>query len=356
MRSITGLILLLIGFGVGAHAYYPDTFEKHVHLAKLSRSVAPVTVEHGVYSATPAVERSFSPGRQFYGSGERLKTGSIKTVVQPERPILTTTPKVVTRNGWNARVLTARSTDGSDRYGAGSKLSAPRDYYEMVRAVQTELRRVGCYDGRIDGSWGAGSKFAVREFMQLVNSALPTDKPDQFMLSLLRSYKGSGCNVQCQSGYTKSSHGRCLPYAITAQASPGPADKASNTPTRVPVARLVRRDGVMAEHTNVATKTRRARLPGMMAIGGPAPDRYSARQTAPGVATAPLITSSVPKPILRARPVHRPIAKRIYSKTRRASSSKTKRSWRGKAHRYKSASRKRARRRALMRQAFGEEF
>ena len=178
---------------------------------------------------------------------------------------------------------------------------------------------------------------------------MPSDKPDHFMLALLRSYKGAGCDAQCGSGFTKSSHGRCLPYAITAQAETNSASE-PGIRAPAPVARLVRQDGVMPQHADIARKTRRAPPPGMMAVGGPAPDRYGARQIAPGVSSAPLLTSTAPQPVVRAEPVQRPSA------SKRTRSTKTRRAAKGKARKYRSATRKRARRRALIRQAFGEDF
>ncbi|KGJ04225.1 hypothetical protein IT41_11055 [Paracoccus halophilus] len=34
----------------------------------------------------------------------------------------------------------------------------------LAEALQTELLRLGCYDGRIDGAWGAGSERAVERW------------------------------------------------------------------------------------------------------------------------------------------------------------------------------------------------
>jgi hypothetical protein len=207
----------------------------------------------------------------------------------------------------------------------------------LVRDLQTELRRVGCYGGKLDGSWGAGSKYAIRAFLQNLNSALPTDQPDHFMLSLLRSQRGVVCGKPCQHGYTKSSSGRCLPYAITAQT---PESKGGLT---APTARLVRSNGQLAvsnaQQPGVAGSwQRRAPLEGRMAVG-----------------VAPPLTQS--QPLARAKPLqqtrlHKPARRSGSSRARSRSKSKASR----KARSYTKTARKRARRRALMRQAFGESF
>lgn len=63
----------------------------------------------------------------------------------------------------------------------------------MVRKLQDELRRVGCYHSRIDGDWGPASRFAMAAFTKSVNAALPTDRPDVVLLTLVRRHTGKAC-------------------------------------------------------------------------------------------------------------------------------------------------------------------
>ena len=63
-----------------------------------------------------------------------------------------------------------------------------------IRSLQRELRRLGCYDGPIDGDWGPASHFAAAKFTHAVNAALPTDSPDAALLALSRQYAGPACN------------------------------------------------------------------------------------------------------------------------------------------------------------------
>lgn len=63
----------------------------------------------------------------------------------------------------------------------------------VVRQLQQELRRVGCYHGRIDGDWGPASRFAMAAFTTSVNAALPTARPDIVLLTLVRRHVGVAC-------------------------------------------------------------------------------------------------------------------------------------------------------------------
>jgi hypothetical protein len=51
-----------------------------------------------------------------------------------------------------------------------------------IRALQRELKRLGCYTGKIDGAWGPVSREAAIMFVQSAGLALPADKPYQAIL------------------------------------------------------------------------------------------------------------------------------------------------------------------------------
>ncbi|HWB47871.1 MAG TPA: caspase family protein [Stellaceae bacterium] len=48
------------------------------------------------------------------------------------------------------------------------------DAAEIARSLQSELKRVGCYNGAVDGIWGPGTQAAVQEFNQHAGKALDT--------------------------------------------------------------------------------------------------------------------------------------------------------------------------------------
>ena len=59
---------------------------------------------------------------------------------------------------------------------AGTPVAGP----ELVSDLQTELKRVGCYDGPIDGIWTPQTRQAMITLVQRSNARLPTDKADWF--------------------------------------------------------------------------------------------------------------------------------------------------------------------------------
>jgi hypothetical protein len=150
--------------------------------------------------------------------------------------------------------------------------SNPDSRYKLVLDIQRELKRVGCYYGRLNGSWGDASKYAMKDFMDRVNAALPIEEPDYVLLTLLQAQSGRTCG-ECPAGQMATAGGRCVPQAnyaqtqqpgawpttTTAAAAPSPEPlpwKASGStqPLFKPVASSV----ISSEP-----------LPGRMAIGGP---------------------------------------------------------------------------------------
>jgi hypothetical protein len=59
----------------------------------------------------------------------------------------------------------------------------------LVRALQTELKRVGCDPGAIDGKWGSDGKEALRRFLRSAKIDLKTDEPSEAALAELAKKK-----------------------------------------------------------------------------------------------------------------------------------------------------------------------
>ena len=100
-----------------------------------------------------------------------------------------------------------------------SKSSAPKDRVTMGRQLQTELKRVGCYQGDLNGIWTRESREAMRAFIDRANARLPIDEPDVIQLTLLRTYVGKVCGERCPAGQGLNHTGGCVPHAILALTS-----------------------------------------------------------------------------------------------------------------------------------------
>jgi hypothetical protein len=74
------------------------------------------------------------------------------------------------------------------------------DRASLTSTLQGELKRVGCYDGYINGDWSTLTRNAMKAFTHYVNARLPVDKPDIVLLSLIQGYEGKACRGSCPAG------------------------------------------------------------------------------------------------------------------------------------------------------------
>ncbi len=58
---------------------------------------------------------------------------------------------------------------------------------QLTRQLQTELARVGCDPGKVDGKWGAKGQRALRQFVQKTNIAVITTNPTEEALKAVKS-------------------------------------------------------------------------------------------------------------------------------------------------------------------------
>jgi len=268
MRSLSGFVLLA-GVGVGLFVYLPAPVDRDISLDQARRHVAERAIEMRL-TATAALnetsvlgrERTFSPNVPLITAARR--TAPAPSVTVTTAPIAGTT-QPTTSGAWNTSVGYAAT--GTPAYAQHTSLQ-PTDAagrYQLIVELQQELRRLGCYYGRIDGSWGAGSKHAMSYFTNRVNAELPVDNPDYVLLTLLKSHNGKTCGP-CPAGQSATADGRCVAQTATTatsqQALPWhtttaqPAPSTASRPLFTPVPTTV-----------VSTEP----LPGRMAIGAPSP-------------------------------------------------------------------------------------
>lgn len=99
---------------------------------------------------------------------------------------------------------------------ANSTPVAPRlrpavgDHLSLAQELQSELQRVGCYAGSIDGVWSPLAKEAMKSFMQRVNAQLPVNEPDYVHLALVKGRQDKVCVKQCPAGHSLTADNACV--------------------------------------------------------------------------------------------------------------------------------------------------
>lgn len=109
-------------------------------------------------------------------------------------------------------------------------LSVEANSLDVTRSLQTELSRVGCHLGAIDGEWTPASQSSFDSFVRYAGVKLDNDIALTDALDLVRGKKARVCPLLCEQGF-RADKGRCVAVK-PARAKPEPAvrEKASKPP------------------------------------------------------------------------------------------------------------------------------
>ena len=100
---------------------------------------------------------------------------------------------------------------------------------ELASAMQTELNRLGCPAGKVDGDWGNRSRQALQSYGREAGIELASLDPDPAVLDLLRKSTGRVCPLTCGRNQ-ELKNGKCV--AVQSQQAPTDTkDKTSKTKT-----------------------------------------------------------------------------------------------------------------------------
>ena len=99
---------------------------------------------------------------------------------------------------------------------------------DLTVAVQTELKRLGCYDAKIDGKWGRKSQAAVEAFSERLGGAWADVAPRQTLVAALRAYPAGYCTAECTA---KDTGGQC---AVTAAPKANESNEARTDTSYLP--------------------------------------------------------------------------------------------------------------------------
>ena len=274
MRGLGGFVLLA-GIGVGLFVYFPAPVDRSTSLEQAKRVVAERIATREVRSKTSTIARktpaavsrlaSFSPTAPLAAPSRKSRVAAAAIA-----PPLAAATKIEPVPSWQASVVPTAGVGGP----SGSLSPTDADsHYKLVVDLQQQLKRVGCYWGRTNGAWNNNTREAMRSFTANTNAALPVDKPDYLLLSLLKSHNGRSCGTPETTVAAPARGKNAAVAAAQPEVLPWKAGPASQTGTRLytPLPNSV----VSAEP-----------LPGRMAIGGP--------RDLPPAAQAPLVPGGAP--------------------------------------------------------------
>jgi hypothetical protein len=209
MRKPTRVVLVLVvAILIGAHAVAGPA-ERSELLQQLASGLEAWTSFIGL---TTTIAEPAAPARSAGQAGEAEPAPRIAwhRPPAPAEESMSTEP---------ARVEPARAvavpTGPRKPIGQPSNADVPAtDPVTLVRELQRELHRVGCYSAQVTGLWTPSTRRAMQEFMGRANASLPVDKPDEVLLALVRSFPGKACGAPCLQGESLTPAGRCVPGVV----------------------------------------------------------------------------------------------------------------------------------------------
>lgn len=106
----------------------------------------------------------------------------------------------------------------------------------LARLLQTELKRVGCDPGAIDGQWGGKGEGALERFARHAKLALKTDAPTAAALEAVKGQPGRICPLECGPNAVER-NGACVakappPYRAPPRAIAAPKKAVAPAPKR----------------------------------------------------------------------------------------------------------------------------
>ncbi len=158
----------------------------------------------------------------------------------------------------------------------------PDDRAALARALQRELKRVGCYNGEITGVWTTSSRMAMKSFIERVNASLPIDNADPVLLSLVQGHRERACGAPCPAGQTAAESGVCLPNGVLAKAAKeAPGAKSDTLPDAAQAGALALAAPADTPKADPKAPAPNASRPAAAPPGGPVPPEGMVREPRP---------------------------------------------------------------------------
>lgn len=103
----------------------------------------------------------------------------------------------------------------------------------LVQQIQSELLRLGCYGGAVDGRWSLETQQGMQALGERVRILRPVETPDYIMLALARSQTSHVCTARDRETASRQP-ARIVPMAAPAEITP---ERAATPPVRRPSGR-----------------------------------------------------------------------------------------------------------------------
>ncbi len=84
---------------------------------------------------------------------------------------------------------------------------------DLTRSLQVELKRIGCFEGAVDGIWEGRTKLALADVARRAKLDVATDVPTPIAVEALKSRRDRICPLNCGAGRIER-NGSCVAKAV----------------------------------------------------------------------------------------------------------------------------------------------
>jgi hypothetical protein len=215
MSKLSGAVLVIAGLGLGTYclAWSPD------------RVAGDPPLQHGGSETGAPPAASADLAAPAPPTAATWQASVEQAAVPPPKADTAAAPPAAARKAHRAKSV--RVSNLPPRVPASpppsSRSGPPLDGPALAREIQRHLKRVGCYDGDIDGTWSPVVRRSMKAFTDRANATLPVDHPDVVLLALVQNYPDRACARSCPAGQAFAEDRGCVPAAIIANTAGQPA-------------------------------------------------------------------------------------------------------------------------------------
>jgi uncharacterized caspase-like protein len=137
---------------------------------------------------------------------------------------------------------------------------------DLPRALQAELRRVGCSTGTVDGNWNAASQKALDLFNKHAGMKLEVKTASVDALDTVKGKTGRICPLVCERGF-KADSDRCVKIACRAGYRVNDDNECEKVPEKKPVAKRHEQERDRAERAKTDAAPAKPQASGQVICG-----------------------------------------------------------------------------------------
>lgn len=202
--------------------------------AKAAEQAKAATQSKAAEEARLAAERKKQAEDAKLAAAEQAKTvAQAKAAEEAERVRLAAEKKKQAEEEKRTAEETKKLESAKVAALAPSDAKPDRSAQDIPRLLQSELKRVGCNSGAIDGEWNASSRRALSSFNDKAGTKFDVKVASIDALDAVKEKSGRVCPLECERG-TRASGDACVKISCDDGYVPGSSGSCEKRPERKP--------------------------------------------------------------------------------------------------------------------------